>query len=77
MIDKSVNYNRYFIRLVKDFDESTILNPDLNGVKKPKLNKNQLKIKSSRIEEFCKENSITENILFLASAALALNKFNI
>ena len=76
MIDKSVNYNRYFIRLVKDFDESTILNPDLNGVKKPKLNKNELKIKSSRIEEFCKENSITENILFLASAALALNKFN-
>ena len=33
MIDKSVNYNRYFIRLVKDFDESTILNPDLNGLK--------------------------------------------
>lgn len=42
MIDKSVNYNKYFISLVKDFDESTVLNPDLNGVKKPKLNKNEM-----------------------------------
>ena len=76
MIDKSVNYNKYFISLVKDFDESTVLNPDLNGVKKPKLNKNELKIKTDRIEEFCKRNSITENILFLSSTVLALNKFN-
>ena len=76
MIDKDTNYNKYFLRLVKDFDESTILNPDLNGVNKPELNKNEFKIKKDSIEEFCKENSIDENILFLASTALALNKFN-
>ncbi|WP_407414725.1 amino acid adenylation domain-containing protein, partial [Methanobrevibacter sp.] len=76
MIDKNVNYNKYFIGILKDFDESTILNPDLNGVKKPELNESELKIKANVIEEFCKENSITENILFLASTALALNKFN-
>lgn len=43
MIDKDTNYNKYFLRLVKDFDESTILNPDLNGVNKPELNKNEFK----------------------------------
>ena len=45
MIDKDTNYNKYFLRLVKDFDENTILNPDLNGVNKPELNKNEFKIK--------------------------------
>ena len=64
MIDKTINYNKYFLRIVKDFDESTMLNPDLNGVEKAKLNKNELKIKKDYIEEFCKENSISENILF-------------
>ncbi|WP_296860642.1 non-ribosomal peptide synthetase [uncultured Methanobrevibacter sp.] len=76
MIDRNVNYNKYFLRIIKGFDESTILNPDLNGVEKPKLNKNELKIKKDSVEEFCKENSISENILFLASTALTLNKFN-
>uniref|UniRef100_UPI00388FFAD4 AMP-binding protein n=1 Tax=Methanobrevibacter sp. TaxID=66852 RepID=UPI00388FFAD4 len=76
MIDKTINYNKYFLRLIKDFDETTLLNPDLNGIKKPKLNKNELKIKKSDIEEFCKENSIAEDILFIGSVALALNKFN-
>lgn len=33
MIDKNINYNKYFLSLVKDFDGSTMLNPDLNGVK--------------------------------------------
>jgi len=64
MIDKDTNYNKYFLRLVKDFDESTILNPDLNGVNKPELNKNEFKIKKDSIEEFCKENSIDENVLW-------------
>lgn len=76
MIDKNINYNKYFLSLVKDFDGSTMLNPDLNGVKKPQLNKNELEIKKDKIEEFCNQNSISENILFLAGTSLALNKFN-
>ena len=36
MIDKNVNYIKYFLNLIKDFDESTILNPDLNGIETPK-----------------------------------------
>ena len=75
MIDKNINYNKYFLRLVKDFDESTMLSPDLNGVEKPKLIKNEL-IMDNVIEEFCNENSISQDILFLAATSLALNKFN-
>ena len=56
MIDKNINYDKYFLRIIKDFDESTILNPNLNGVEKPKLNKNKLTIKKDNIEEFCKQN---------------------
>ena len=76
MIDRNINYNRYFLGQLDDFDESTMLSSDLSGNKKPKLNKNELKIKNNEIEEFCKENSISENILFLAGSATALNKFN-
>ena len=36
MIDKNINYNKYFLRLIKDFDESTMLSSDLNGTKKEK-----------------------------------------
>ena len=76
MVDRNINYNRYFLRQINDFDESTMLNPDLTGNEKIKLNKNELKIKNNKIKEFCKENSISENILFLASTLTTLNKFN-
>ncbi len=76
MVDKDINYNKYFLGLLQDVDESTILNPDLNGKNAPKLNKEELTIKTDEIKEFCKTNSISENILFLASVALTLNKFN-
>ena len=76
MIDKNTNYNKYFLELIQDVDESTILNPDLNGKNAPKLNKEELTIKIDEIKEFCKTNSISENVVFLASVALALNKFN-
>ena len=38
MVDKNLNYNKYFLRIIKDFDESTILNPNLNCQNRPKLN---------------------------------------
>ena len=53
MIDKNINYNKYFLRLVKDFEESTALTPDLNGTEKPELKKNELTISKNNIEEFC------------------------
>ena len=39
MIDRNINYNRYFLGQLDDFDESTMLSSDLSGNKKPKLNK--------------------------------------
>ncbi len=59
MVDRNINYNRYFLRQINDFDESTMLNPNLTGNEKIKLNKNELKIKNNKIKEFCKENSIS------------------
>ena len=76
MVDKNINYNKYFLRIIKEFDETTILNPNLNGQDTPKLNSEDLKIKNDKINEFCKDNGISENILFLAGTSLALNKFN-
>ena len=76
MVDKNLNYNKYFLRIIKDFDESTILNPNLNGQNSPKLNSEELKIKNDEIKEICKNHAISENILFLAGVSLALNKFN-
>ncbi|MBO5152365.1 MAG: amino acid adenylation domain-containing protein, partial [Methanobrevibacter sp.] len=76
MLDKNINYNKYFLKLVSEFDEATMLNPDIAGNEKPKLNKNEFKIEKDNICEFCEKNLISENILFLASACIALNKFN-
>ena len=44
MIDKNVNYIKYFLEIIKEFDESTVLNPDLNGIETPNLNTDELKI---------------------------------
>ena len=76
MVDKNINYNKYFLGLLHDVDESTILNPDLNGKNSPKLNRSGLNMQNDEIKEFCEKNSISENVLFLSSVSLALNKFN-
>ena len=76
MIDKNVNYIKFFLKIIKDFDESTILNPDLNGIKTPKLEIEELKINKDALNEFCIENSITKIVLFLAGTCLPLNRFN-
>ena len=44
MLDKNINYNKYFLKLVSEFDEATILNPDIAGNEKPKLNKNEFEV---------------------------------
>ena len=76
MFDKNANYNKYFLRIIQEFDESTVLNPDLNGRKTTKLNQKEVEINLNEIKEFCNNNEISENTLFLAGASLALNKFN-
>ena len=75
MIDKNLNYIKYFLNLIKDFDESTVLNPDLSGIETPNLVTEEFKINKHELIEFCRKNCITESVLFLAGACLALNKF--
>lgn len=53
----------YFYKKVLDFDESTILSPNLNGDKENgEICKSAVEIND--FSDFCKRNSITENDLF-------------
>ena len=76
MLYKNKNFERYFLRQIADIDESTLLIPDLNDKNAPDLENLKFKIKKGDIEEFCRNNSISPNVLFLAGLNLALNKFN-
>ena len=77
MVDKNKLFERYLFDVFKEFDESTLLTPDLNGQKDiEKSDKSIFEFKNDNISEFCEKNSIDKNILFLAGAALTLNKFN-
>ena len=70
------NFNKYFYNQISDFNDSTILNPNLMG------NKEDIKILEASIDiinqydEFCNENSITQKDLLLSAVSMALNKFN-
>ncbi|MEE0938730.1 non-ribosomal peptide synthetase, partial [Methanobrevibacter sp.] len=56
--------------------ESTVLTPDLNGNPDEGKIKNVSEIIDSElINEFCNDNSISKNALFIASTILNLNKF--
>ncbi|WP_458403577.1 hypothetical protein [Methanobrevibacter sp.] len=50
MIDKTVNYNKYYLNRLQDFEETTILNPDLNGAETPKLKLEKLNIKKRQFK---------------------------
>ena len=56
--------------------ESTVLTPDLNGnPDEGKIKNVSDTIDSEFINEFCNDNSISKNALFIASTILNLNKF--
>jgi len=56
--------------------ESTVLNPDLNGDhEEGKIKYIDDVIDSQLINEFCNDNSISKNTLFISSVILTLNKF--
>ena len=76
MIDKNKNFEKYFFNQIVDFDEATLLSPNIGVNKTPKLEKCELKLKISELNQFCSENQLSENILFLASVNIALTKFN-
>ena len=56
--------------------ESTVLTPDLNGdPEKGKIKYFNETIDSQLINEFCNDNSVSKNTLFISSVILGLNKF--
>ena len=76
MTDQNKGPIKYFLKHIKQFDESTLLNSNLQGSETPKLNTIELKMDKNSLDTFCINNSIKKSVLFLASACLALNKFN-
>ena len=76
-IEDVKKFKEYFYKKIADFDESSMITPNINGEKetgKPK--KATLEIKKEDLNDFLKNNEITLNTLCLASTILALNKFN-
>ena len=66
MIDKNKNFEKYFLNQIMDFDEATLLSPNLGGSETPKLAKCEFELKFDELNDFCSENQISKDILFLA-----------
>ena len=78
-IEKSQLYSQaqtYFENKVSDFDNSTIISPDLKGKEdEGHLGEIGVSLDKNLVENFCKDNSITPNNLFLAATVFTLSKF--
>ncbi len=76
-IEDVKKFKEYFYKKIADFDESSMITPNINGEKesgKPK--KATLEIKKEELNNFLQNNKITLNTLCLASTILTLSKFN-
>ncbi len=76
-IEDVKKFKEYFYKKIADFDESSMITPNINGEKesgKPK--KATLEIKKEELNDFLQNNEITLNTLCLASTILTLSKFN-
>ena len=78
MEDKTSDFfSEYLSGLCWDFDESTLISPNVNGEKeKGIIEKSEYEIKKESLVGFAESNSISINELLLASLILTLNKFN-
>lgn len=66
----------YFENKISEFENSTVISPDLNGKEEyGKLGEIGVSLNKDMVENFCKENSITPNNLFLAATVFTLTKF--
>ena len=78
-VEKSHLYTEaetYFDEKIKNFDSSSALSPDINGKEEDgQLGETDISIDKLLIEEFCKDNAITPNNLFLAATLFTLSKF--
>jgi len=78
-IEKSQIYSQareYFEGKVVEFDSATVISPDLKGKEEEgELGEVGVSLDKKQVENFCKNNSITPNNLFLAATLFTLSKF--
>lgn len=78
-VEKSDLYlqaQEYFESRVSEFDNATVISPDLKGKEEEgQLGEMGITIDKKHVENFCKNNSITPNNLFLAATVFTLSKF--
>lgn len=78
-LEKSDIYSQardYFEGKVAEFDSATVISPDLNGTEEEgNLGEVGVSLDKKQVENFCRENSITPNNLFLAATLFTLSKF--
>ena len=78
-IEKSQLYfqaETYFEEKIAEFDSATVISPDLKGKESEgHLGEIAISLDKKRIENFCKDQSITPNNLFLAATVFTLTKF--
>ena len=77
-LEKSNKYKQaeaFFDRQISEFDESTVVTPDLESNDDGVLATNELSLNAKKVHDFCRKESITENNLFLSATMLALSKF--
>jgi amino acid adenylation domain-containing protein/thioester reductase-like protein len=79
LIEKTDLYHEaedYFGDKVSEFDGVTVVSPDLSGNEEDGgLGELSVSLDKLDVEDFCKQNAITPNNLFLAATVLTLSKF--
>ena len=66
----------FFLNKIKDFDEATVVSPDINGEEEEGVSADKsIFLNKSEIDELCMDKSITQNNLFLSVTSFVLSKF--
>ncbi|MBI5681385.1 MAG: amino acid adenylation domain-containing protein [Methanobacterium sp.] len=66
----------YFANRIPNYDSATIITPDLTGKEEDgELGEYSVSLDKQMVENFCKDNAITPNNLFLAATVFTLSKF--
>ena len=65
----------FFDKQVSEFEESTVVTPDLESNDEGVLRTNELSLNADDVHNFCRKEGITENNLLLSATILALSKF--
>ena len=66
---------KFFDKQISEFDESSVVTPDLESNDDGVLCTNELSLNADDVHNFCRKEGITENNLLLSATILALSKF--